>query len=540
MRWRGLAALLLAALLLTACEPADPPTPPSPSPIAEPSTPGTLRWALGTDPTSLDPARIVREDDALLVDALFDSLTRLGPDLEAQPALATEWTSNDDATSFTFTLDPGARWHDGTTVTADDVVRGLRRVANGELSPPSLHADLLRDVVGFAAAQVGQPLLGVVALDEGTVRIDLSDPVPELPVVLAHPSLAPVPQAALDDPVAFGEAPVGNGPFRLAEAWAHNQFLRLAPSATHPAPGNVDEVVFRIYASDDDRATRHADLLAGQIQVSQLPSGRRAEVVEPRSGLTLHDGLTDTVSLLLFDTRQPPLDDDRFRRGVSLLVDREALAARTDGSRTAATSLVPPALPGAGSGACAWCRHDPDAAAQLIEAVLAEREEELVGPPAPIVLQTSTDPIHSTLADQLSAALRGVGLQVRVVRADTVDYLAVAGEEQPAVIRLGWAPDEATLRPWTEQLFGPGTIGARLTGWQPGPLQDLLGRAHDSADPDVRRRTWQQVERLALDAAVVAPVLHYRDDLLVADEVEGLVRDPFGNVDLAAVSVVDR
>lgn len=511
--------------------------------MAEPEGARVLRWALGTDPTSLDPAHIARADDALLVDALFDSLTRLGPDLEPEPALARAWTSNEDATVFTFELDPGARWHDGSRVVAEDVVRGMRRVADGTLDPPSLHAHLLRDVAGFAAAQVGsQSLPGVTAPDEATVRIELSDPVPELPVILAHPGLAPVPPAAEERPDQFAEAPVGNGPFVLAEPWAHNQFLRLAPSTTHPTPDAIDEIVFRIYASDEDRATRHADLLSGQIQVSQLPAGRRSEIVAADADgqvpdIELFDGLTDTVSMLLFDTRKPPLDDERFRRAVSMLIDREALAGRTDGARVAAESLVPPVLPGAGRGVCAWCRHDPAAAETLIEAVLEDQETDVVGPPSPIVLQTSTDPLHGALADEIAAALRSVGLPVRIVRPDAADYLAVATDEQPAIIRLGWSPQEPTLRAWTERLFGAGSTGARLTGWQPAPLRDLLANAAASSDPDVRRRTWQEVERLALDAAVVAPVLQYRDDLLVAEGVEGLRRDPFGNVDLTRVSV---
>lgn len=487
------------------------------------------------------------------MDALFDSLTRLGPDLVAAPALATGWRSNEDATSFTFDLDPEARWHDGRPVVAADVVRGLQRVADATRDQPSLHGHLLRDVEGFAAAQVGQPLRGAVAIDERTVQLDLVDPVPELPEILAHPALAPVPPAAIDDPAAFGEFPVGNGPFELAEPWAHNQFLRLAPSATHPAPANIEEIVFRIYASDEDRAIRHADLLAGQIHVSQLPPGRRAEITDgtaPQQGprIELLDGITDTVSLLLFDTRQAPLDDERFRRAVSLLVDRERLAGRTDGAREPARSLVPPVLPGARAGACAWCRHDPATAAALIEQVLAEDEFEgeqatdgdqaTDGVEAPsIVLQTSTDALHGALADQLAGALRELGLTVRIVRADEATYLDVAAEEQPAIIRLAWAPEEPTLRAWTERLFGPGSRGAALTGWQPGSLRDLLANAAASSDPAVRQRLWQQVERLALDAAVVAPVLHYRDDLLVSERVEGLRRDPFGGVDLTRVSI---
>jgi len=530
------------ALLTTACvteEPGPPSESPSPAVVAE--GPGTLRWGLDADPTSLDPGAIVRDGDALLVDALFDSLTRLGPDLVAVPALATGWRSTEDATSFTFDLDPSARWHDGSPVVAADVVRGLQRVADATRDQPSLHAHLLRDVEGFAGAQVGQPLRGAVAVDDRTVQIDLTEPLPELPEVLAHPALAPVPPAAVEDPSRFGESPVGNGPFELAEPWVHNQFLRLAPSSNHPAPGNIEEIVFRIYDSDEDRVVRHADLLAGQIDVRQLPPGRRAEIIDdsspaPGPEIELLDGLTDTVSLLLFDTRQPPLDDERFRRAVSLLIDRERLAGRTDGAREAARSLVPPVLPGARDGGCAWCRHDPGSAAELAGQVLAEQEADgLVTPP--IVLQTSTDAVHGALADQIAGALRGLGLRVRIVRADEPSYLDVAAEEQPAVIRLAWAPEEPTMRAWTERLFGPGSRGAALTGWQPGSLRDLLANAAASPDPVVRQRLWQQVERLALDAAVVAPVLHYRDDLLVSERVEGLRRDPFGNVDLARVSI---
>jgi ABC-type oligopeptide transport system substrate-binding subunit len=137
----------------------------------------------------------------------------------------------------------------------------------------------------------------------------------------------------------------------------------------------------------------------------------------------------------------------------------------------------------------------------------------------------------------LTASLRGVGLQVRVVRADAPGYLDTVVEEQAAVIRLAWSPDDPTLRAWTERFLGPGSTGARISGWQPGSLRDLLANATQSSDRAVRRRAWQQVERLVLDAAVVAPVLFYRDDLVVAEGVEGLRRDPFGNVDLAEVRV---
>ncbi len=457
--------------------------------------------------------------------------------------LAQRWESTPDATSFTFHLDPEAQWHDGSPVVAQDVVRGLQRVVDGTLEPVSLHGPLLEQVVGYSVARTGRPLRGVGALDEHTVRIDLTAPMPELPSLLAHPALAPVPPAAADDPAAFGEAPVGNGPFELGDRWAHNQFLRLVPSSSHPTPDAIGDVVFRVYADDEDRTVRYADLLAGQLQVAPLPLGRRDEALAtygsaPIGGGTgVHEGLTDTVSLLTFDTRVEPFDDERFRRAVSLLVDRPGLASRTDGARLPADALVPPGIPGAQRGVCRWCTHDPETAATLVAAVLAERPVD-APPLPPIVIQTSTDGLHGALADQLSVALRGFGLSVRIVRPSPAGYLESVEAEGSAIVRLGWSPSTPTLAAWTEDLLAAGQPAARLSGWQPQALTALLERARSSADASVRRASWQEVERLALDAAVVAPVLFYRQEVVVGDGVRGLSFDALGAVDLERVRLV--
>jgi oligopeptide transport system substrate-binding protein len=501
---------------------------------------GTLRWALGADPTSLDPRLIVRDEDALVVDALFDSLTRLGPGLTPRPALALSWVMDDDARRFTFTLDPAARWHDGTPVVAQDVVRGLERVADGTIKPPSIHAPLLHDVEGFNVAQSGRGLRGVSAAGDHTLVITLTVPDPELATVLAHPALAPVPASAVTDSAAFGESPVGNGPFALGDRWAHNQFLRLVPSLMHPAPDSVGEVVFRIYADDEDRTVRYGDLVAGQLQVATIPLGGRETArsafgtADATGGQGVREALTDTVSLLVLDTTQAPFDDERFRRGVSMLVDRQALASRTDGSRSVASGIVPPTFPGAQAQPCRWCDHDPETAARLIAAALAARPSDAV-PLAPIVIQTSPDALHGALADQLSVSLRGFGLAVQIVRPNAERYLRVAESAGPAVIRLGWTPAAPTLQAWITELLAGGTPVAQLSGWQPDALVALLARASSAVDAAARQTALQEVERLALDSAVIAPVLFYRQDMVVGPGVAGLFLAPDGSDDLAAV-----
>jgi hypothetical protein len=182
----------------------------------------------------------------------------------------------------------------------------------------------------------------------------LSAPMPGFLRTLAHPSLVPLPPAADDDLEAFAATPVGNGAFAMAGAREPEAFIRLARFDDHPRPAELDEVVLQIYADDPARERQWEDLLDGQLQVADVPPERLDEARErygsSRDGYRgpgVLDGMTSTVYLYGFDTTQPPFDDPRVRRAISLSIDREALADEVmQGTRVAATSLVPPSIPG--------------------------------------------------------------------------------------------------------------------------------------------------------------------------------------------------
>jgi ABC-type oligopeptide transport system substrate-binding subunit len=376
-----LAGVIAGALLLSACSaPPETPSDPEPSPgQAAPPAPGpadvrrggTLRVGLSLDPYTLDPRFLADEQGQLIADALFDPLVRLDEHFEVLPGAAERWELSEDGRELTFHLREAA-FHDGTPVTADDFVRTFARIADGGASPPSFLAYLLEPVEGFAAAQAaGQaPLAGVEALDERTLRIRLSIPDRSFLTTLADPSLVPVPVAADDDPDAFAEQPVGNGPFRMTEPRERDAFLRLRRNAEHHSPPLLDEVLLQIYQEDPTRDRQWDDLLDGQLQVAEVPSERRDEAIERfgraddgASGPGLVEGLTSAVYLYGFDVTQSPFDLPELRRAISLAIDREALAQDVMlGSRVPATAVIPPSLPGAQAGACGYCRHDPEAA----------------------------------------------------------------------------------------------------------------------------------------------------------------------------------
>ncbi|MFA9428812.1 ABC transporter substrate-binding protein [Egicoccus sp. AB-alg2] len=402
---RSVAWLALAAMLVAACtgRPATGPAQ-APSPATAPAPPaaasgvgGTLRIALTVDPASIDPRFVADDEGDLVVGALFDPLVRLDDALAVVPAAAERWEVDEDGRRFVFHLRE-ARFHDGTPVTAQDFERSFTRLLDGTARPPSYLGHLLEPVVGAdQVQQQGGAVPGLRAVDESTLEIRLSSPQPGFLRTLADPSLVPLPEVADRDPDGFAARPVGNGPFAMTEPREPGQFLRLTRNADHHRPPLLDEVVLSVYPDDTTRDAQWDDLLEGQLHVAEVPTDRLDEARETfgaspdgYSGPGLLDGITATTYLYGFDVDQPPFDDLRVRRALSLAIDRTELANEVlAGARVPAFGIVPPPVPGSQARACGDCRHDPDEARALWAEVVAERSPG--SPPADEAADAATD-----------------------------------------------------------------------------------------------------------------------------------------------------
>ena len=136
----------------------------------------------------------------MITQNVYDNLTRISENLEAEPQLATRWQSNDRADVWTFTLRQGATFHHGRELTARDVVFTFERILDPQTASPG------RTAMG--------PIQKVEAVDAYTVRFRLSAPYVDLPVNLGVPFGRIVPA---DRAESIATAPSGTGPFRLAE-----------------------------------------------------------------------------------------------------------------------------------------------------------------------------------------------------------------------------------------------------------------------------------------------------------------------------------
>jgi oligopeptide transport system substrate-binding protein len=570
-RGRGTLALvaLLVAALVAGCtaEPAatPPDASPSPSPTAtdapspDATDGGTLRIGLGVDPVSIDPRFLADEEGELVVDALFDPLVRLDDRFQVVPAAAEAWEESEDGRELTFDLRRDATFHDGTPVTAEDFVRTFTRIADGTAEPASFLAYLLEPIEGATeAAEGGGTLAGIEAVDETTLRIRLTEPLPGFLRTLAHPSLVPVPASADRDLAAFGEQPIGNGPFAMAGPREPEAFIRLTRVEDHPRAPRLDEVVLQLYPDDPLRERQWEDLVDGQLQVAELP----AELVEEARerfgsspdgyrGPGVLDGITSTVYLYGFDTTQPPFDDARVRRAISRAIDREALAEDVlQGTRVPATSLVPPSIPGSQAGACEHCRHDPAAARDELASVTtppdedateeadAGEEPEAAGPVLEeLRLTHNRGRTHTAIAESVATDLEeALGISVELEGHDLQPFVLGVRRGEYPLFRLGWESDDPDPLAYLYPLFHSSQVGLdNLTRFADDEVDALLERARTATDPDEAREAAAEAERRILDAAPVIPLLWYRHTRVVAPEVRGLRWSPLGRVDLARV-----
>ena len=582
---RGLQRGLVAAVLLAACTSAPPVPQASPTPDVARPTPtstsptdagrgGTLRYALGSNPASIDPRFLADEEGATVADALFDSLVAIGDDLEeVVPAAAVSWDVGDDGRTYTFQLRPGATFHDGRPVRAGDFVRAFRRIVDRDASPTSFLHYQLAPVVGYDEAVTdGTPLRGVRALDDHTLEVRLDRPSAEFLQVLAHPSLAPIPPDADASPDDFAQRPVGNGPFAMAEAWQPNQFIRVARFEEHHTPPRLDEVVFQIFANDPSRQQQYDDFERGQLDVAEVPPAVLDEAVEAygrsvdgRSGPGVLQGLTGALYAFGFNTELPPFDDPAARRAVSMLIDRDRIVEQILlGARVTADTLVPPSIPGGASGRCDHCTYDPDAArAELGLAPAAGSTAP--DPPTPTVSPsgtatvepTATDPVpedppaafdtpieivvnegstNERIAARVAADIESaLGVEVTTRTAAPADFVGQLRAGEVQVFRLGWQADYPSPGAVLQPLFHSDGVGQdNLTRFRDDQVDALLDQARTARDPTQRQELYAQAEQRILALAPVAPVYFYRQNRVVADGVVDLHISPLGDVDFVS------
>ena len=257
---------------------------------------------------SVDPITSVSTGDVMRIATVYEKLAEIDNNYQPFPVLAESWDSNKDGTVWTFHLRKGVTFQDGHPFGAKDVVWTLRRVVDPKLGSG-----------GAAILNMIDPNK-VTAVDDHTVRIELTKPSAILPIVLATKYAAIVPYGATHEDLQ--KKPVGTGPFmvdsftpgpRFVAKRNPNYWRKGKPAAACIELSGIVETVSRTAALTGGQADVLIDLEA---------AGAATLAATPGVHLVKANGGTLVNFAMWCDT--PPFNDVRVRTAMKLVVDRKA------------------------------------------------------------------------------------------------------------------------------------------------------------------------------------------------------------------------
>lgn len=267
---------------------------------------------------TIDPAKITDYTEYMAAVNLYDGLVTVDETGTIQPLLAASWDVSDDTKTFTFHLKPGATFHDGTPVTASDVVYSVKRLLAIDQGPSFLFRDILSPDA-------------VTAPDDATVQMTLSEVFS--PFMAALPLIFVVNQELVeantqgDD---WGQAyltdhEAGSGPFTL-ESWTRGSEMRIARYDGYHLgwdENGLDDVRFVL---TNDEATVRALAASGELSMtSEFQSSETYDALAKMDGFRIEERATGTAFLLKLNTQLAPTDDVHIRRAIACATDYDTI-----------------------------------------------------------------------------------------------------------------------------------------------------------------------------------------------------------------------
>ena len=451
----------------------------------------------GLDPTAGAAAAI----DEVVYANVFEGLTRFAPDGSVVPGLAESWTISDDGLTYTFALQDGVTFHDGSAMTAEDVVFSLDRArAEGSLN---------------AQPALFETIETVTAVDDLTVEITLSQPTGAFLFNMAWGDAVIVaPETAEGN----ATNPVGTGPFRFAE-WVEGDRVDLVRNDAYWGnPVALEAASFR-FISDPNAA--FAAMMAGDIDafpVFPAPELLAQFEADPRFNLIVVP--TEAETILAMNNAQAPLDDIRVRRAISHAINRQDIIdGAMFGYGTPIGTHFAPHNPDY-LDLTANSAHDPDLARSLLaEAGVENLSLRLMLPP----------PSYARRGGEIIAAqLREVGIETEITNLEWAQWLeqvfrgydfdlTIVSHTEPADINIYARPD------YYFQFGAP-------------EFQAIMDDLSVTSDPAMRTELQQAAQRMISEQYVNGYLFQLAKTGVAAAGIEGLWENsPTQANDLTAV-----
>ena len=491
------------------------------SPILAAGTHPTTGEALAEDQTftyrvldehsSVDPQVVEDVTGAEVVRDLFEGLMNQDEDGNLVPGVATGFTTNDDKTVYTFTLRDNAKWSNGDPVVAGDFVYAWQRAVDPELSSPYawyMEITAIQNAADIIAGDAPITDLGVKAIDDRTLEVTLSAPLPYFATMTTHSTMFPAPRSVIEAHGADWTKPenmVSNGAYVLTEHLPNERSVRERNPMYWDNENTIIEKVVALVINDENVAlTRY---MAGELDRTEVPAGQfpRLKEEHPEEAISFPRLCNYYYTFNLSDDGPEQFKDVRVRKALAMAVDRKIIVENVlAGGQPEAYSFTPAAV----------ADFEPPASemASMTQAERDAKAKELLaeagyGPDNPLKFNMiyNTSEAHKKIAVAMSQMWKQkLGVEAELGNMEWKVFLETRGNQDFELARGAWCGDYNEASTFLDLLTSPsGYNDGKFSSAEIDSLMTQARTASETSD------LYTRVEAIIAQEQPIIPIYHY-------------------------------
>jgi oligopeptide transport system substrate-binding protein len=490
-----------------------------------------LRRGLPGEPRTLDPQLADDTFSFPVLRDLYEGLTAEDRNGQIVPGAAESWTVDKTGTIYTFLLRPNAKWSDGDRTVASEFVQGLRRAVDPQTaSGSSALLAVIKNASDIIAGRKKVTDLGVTAIGDSSVRIELEHPAPFVLQILSQPIAAPVHIHSNGDARVQGSADkskASNGAYTFVSRIT-GSFIELARNPNYWDAANV--LIERVrYINAESEATEIREYVAGQVDMtSTIPAPDLNRITEKYGKEIQTAPILGTLYLALNISKSPLRDNRDLRQALSMAVDRDLLAEHVTVGVTPAYTFVAKGISGYQPPAYSWSEWPRERQLAYARELFSHAG------------YSEKNPLHLTLYFNNNESIQRIMIAIAAswkqnlgVVSDLVGdefRVFLAGRKDRSrwdVARLGWYADYDDPASFLD-VFSKND-SQNDPGYMSVQFNNLIDAARVEPDPDKRILLLHRSEEVLLSDYPIIPVYFYTARRLVKPYLGGAEITPLNH-----------
>ncbi len=484
-----------------------------------------LEYDLTAAPASLDPQFATDQISQMIIGNVFESLLVQGESGELAPGVAYEYTLSQDHLTYTFLLRQDACWSNGDPVTAQDFAFAFKRIFNHQV--PSPYASNLLCISGgeqVLAGEASEDTLGIKAIDNYTLEIQLAHPNPDFPLLLTSTYTMPCQEKFFSEQKGrYGvdaKTTLYNGPFVIS-SYDKTKSIKIRANSNYVSEQPVVAGGVNFYLGRENPLEQFLD---GNADAICLTYENLEQVKEIGA---VYEEYENTTWALVFCQDGTDFAQEDIRKALVSVIQREDIAQMLSGDAVATVNFIPPEV-----------LSVSDSYRQVVgdnQVVQVENPREVFNNGLSQLEKNKLDPSELLIVDTAMSRKIAGSLQ-QSWQKELNAYINVQPlEQQELMKRVESGNFQIALVPFTPTY---GRADSMLTDFMTQAEGNFCGYANEvydnlvlqgtrANDSGTAARYFYQAENQLISSATVTPLYHTSTYYAMAPGVSGIYFSPF-------------